>query len=508
MKSPISSFRWDYTQSRREGLFFLILPLLFALLLPALFWSDPTSFTYDSLNGDQSVDHLMRGTLFLGIIGGFVALFHFSPFYWFTKVSSEEREEMAVAFLFAIGYTNLLFGFIDSFIGFILFFLLGWLLTAIRRMREGYRPQISYGGLIVVIALFILYALASVFFSSDPQESGSYWQRLVWLLVIPLTSSLYPFSRNTIRLFTRFSLAIGYCYMLLVFLLYLQVAYASDTPMLEFLTFDKGYFITDEGVKTSPHFLLKSFGVSHYTYLIFALSVPLLHSLIEDVSLSRIICYSVALLLLAFVLQSKLWIITLPLVLTLAMLLRFPLRRRQLVLAGSLLGVAFLMIGYANRERIVEKALQPDERVRFLEVAYNRAGEKPWFGHGLGSAERLLVEEGISGVPHFHNAFIQVYMELGVVGLCLQLGILLSAFALAIRGRKRVSLAILIALLALMCTDDLVYDTKLLFLSQIPLALYFFTQKEATINVRLLTAIKKDDEKLRKRTSHHLKTNK
>jgi len=76
-------------------------------------------------------------------------------------------------------------------------------------------------------------------------------------------------------------------------------------------------------------------------------------------------------------------------------------------------------------------------RVRLWMNAGDYILEKPFFGWGPGSASALI--EGISGLPdfpHFHNLYLQLLVEIGVVG-CLILAGLLGSLVLAVMRASR-----------------------------------------------------------------------
>lgn len=119
--------------------------------------------------------------------------FHYSPLPLLFSADKEKRIELLVAVAFTLGFANLLFGFITSFIGQLLFFVIGLLIQAIHEIAQKKRPQFSPRVLLLAITFFC--ATSHSLYSSLPIEP-----LLLVHLVCLYGYSLFLFSFPSIHL--------------------------------------------------------------------------------------------------------------------------------------------------------------------------------------------------------------------------------------------------------------------------------------------------------------------
>ena len=106
-------------------------------------------------------------------------------------------------------------------------------------------------------------------------------------------------------------------------------------------------------------------------------------------------------------------------------------------------------------------------REKYWRAAWDSFAEKPLFGHGAGSSQRLISQRFGNTTGHPHNDYLRLLHDFGLVGTALWAGGIGSVMLALARGRQRsrqyqavtrcAGLA-LFALLATMLTDNtLVY---------------------------------------------------
>jgi O-antigen ligase len=119
-------------------------------------------------------------------------------------------------------------------------------------------------------------------------------------------------------------------------------------------------------------------------------------------------------------------------------------RRERLAMLRRLAAIAFLAFAVAFAASLAERyernllhetgvpaGLEHDLRPKLWQVAWERFQDAPWLGHGFGrevlAASFLPVTPPNVGHPklrHAHNAFIDMALEVGAIGLVLFLGLL------------------------------------------------------------------------------------
>lgn len=79
------------------------------------------------------------------------------------------------------------------------------------------------------------------------------------------------------------------------------------------------------------------------------------------------------------------------------------------------------------------------KRYRMWELGIEKIAERPWFGHGAGTARDYLHEAQapIQGYNHFHNIFIHLLVSFGVIGLVLVMGVFIILFVAVAHSWRR-----------------------------------------------------------------------
>lgn len=425
---------------RKESAFFIVYPLLVLLLYPAIRWCEPDTFSINLIENSTSVYPLLRSTLFIILIGVFLLFFHYFPFKGSEKIGKIPLLDLLATLFFTIGYSNLLFGFIPSLIGYILFFIIGILILLVKNIAQKRKPLFTPRGIIILLAIFIGYASLSLLWSNSPNLGEKILRNWVWLFIIPFLFSIYPPSSLSISLFFRLALRIGYIYIVALFFIYAQTCLSIDAPLDVAFTFNKGYLLDHNGFGHHPALLLLFFGNQHYTILVLLLLTPYLLALLKGKSFSSLLLYGIGLMLYVFILQSRAWILLTPALIGITLLLRWV----QNNIKWVLLSLAF--VGIVSLFPISKKLGFFNDQLRkeAINIALNHLEEKIIFGHGIGSSRAILESDG-SPLLHFHNSYLTIYYELGIMGIAILFAILIL---LCIEAKRKENYLVLLLLLS------------------------------------------------------------
>jgi len=113
----------------------------------------------------------------------------------------------------------------------------------------------------------------------------------------------------------------------------------------------------------------------------------------------------------------------------------FKWKPKTTLLGLSAIAVLLVAIPY-GRER-VRQSLSPTNwssgRIELWNVAFDRAVDKPMIGHGIGSFKSIItrdIRESLpdKGVGDWHNQYIQIFMENGIVGILLLCWLMVELF--------------------------------------------------------------------------------
>lgn len=350
----------------------------------------------------------------------------------------------ASALCWSAGFANLLFGFIGSYIGIWLFFVLGFSFQATHYIRKGIKPSFSPQLFVGACVAYVLYEALTLLWTDNFLKSQDYFRRELWLAIVPLIALAYPPKREAVAVFMEYALRITFVYIAGIVVLYVWVCGAAGEPLTACLTFNKGYFAWPEG-DVSPHFLMNVFGWNHYTYLGFIFTAPFLFFSFRDryPAGQSSVLFLVGLGMFSFfmIFQSRVSLLFFLFVVTMLLSLRLLRNNFWKAFGSTLLLAAFgatILLAIAP-----EKAMffMDEHRRNLVSVAATYALDRPFSGFGLGSSERLISPfmQGYKA-GHFHNQWIQSYLEGGILSVLLITLVPLSYLWSAARRRNRAAL--------------------------------------------------------------------
>lgn len=187
------------------------------------------------------------------------------------------------------------------------------------------------------------------------------------------------------------------------------------------------------------------------------------------------------LIMLALVIMTQsrgLWVALLAALMAMALLRG---ERTTWIVTGLLLFVA--AIGFLQfREVILERGLS--YRPEIFHASLDMILQRPWFGLGLGGGYELQLASVEEPMPHSHNLFAHVAIELGLIGLLFWLAVWCCLLNVAWAHREIALGRALLAVL-LFCTVAQLFDGGQLWES--PRADWFFTWLPVGLGLFLLT---------------------
>lgn len=391
-----------------------------------------------------------------------------------TGAKLDYRHHFAPLLCFGLGYANLLLGVVTSYLGLVTPFLLGILIDN-RWRRKGdllqtLRARPLYP-LVLCVALYVLYTLiVAVGWSTDRGLAFSYWDKEIWLLIIPLCFFIYSgASQRLMQSFWLSALRIGWIYIVtfLVFFYALLISCGSS-PFIT-LTLNK-YYLGEAGFVVSSSHMLMPFTFTHYTYLGVFLLTPIVMTIRSSRRSLRLQaeCLLLGVILYACALQARYLLLMTLLLVVYAVVchlldwIKVTRRQPHLVVTYLMLaGASLFTIVYTTSPNLVEGYLGGGIRNDLLQMSYQALREVPvWIGGGLDYVYRLLLPlpintEQESFIIHFHNQYMQSLVQSGIIGLLLWISILGSMLWTARRQRNK-ALVVLTSLWIILCNVDLV----------------------------------------------------
>lgn len=345
----------------------------------------------------------------------------------------------AVMLLWAMGYANLLIGFFNSLLGTCLFFLFGFILHGYSQARKGIKPSFSPRLFIMATILYVAYEALTLCWSPHLARSEEYFRRELWLAVVPIALFCYPPERQLVRGFMEYALRITMLYLSSVLLLYLWLCSANGISSFACFTLSKLYLPLPWG-KSSPVTLLSLFGWQHYTYLCVIFTMPFLYyaarTPLRSARGAVLILLYVEMLAFTIIMQSRicmLFLCALGVVLLIKASTRLSVFK---VVVGGLIVACLVALVLAIAFPDLLGYFTDEHRRALLRIGKSYIGEHPWRGFGLASSEELIrpFMQGYNA-GHFHNQWMQSYLEGGIVSAVLITIVPLSYIAIALRRR-------------------------------------------------------------------------
>lgn len=449
--------------TQHNASFFLTLPLLLLVGAVVVYLCAPQLF---ELNGEGEVMKIIapfRLPLHILLIAGAGCLLLFTT----SAERGEEKQppvrllEKGTILFWSAGYANLLFGTVNSHLGLILCFLVGAILLAIRSWIKGERRWLIPRSFVALTLLYTLYEGATLLWAADVPRAIEYYQREVWMGIIPIMLLAFPPNPSLVRRFVHYALRITYLYLWSVMILYIWICLKVDNSLLSALTLNKFYYVIND-VPLSPNFLLGHFGFWHYTYLGFTFLAPIMYYILnfskeqrvgrEWLTLALIILSTISYFM---ILQSRtmmLFFLFFLSVIGVKTLFKWNYKRTlaTTLVVQLLLGITVLWLIPNTRTFFMDGARQ-----NLWSTACDYLGTNLISGHGIGSSKSLLfpsLGDADYGL-HFHNQILQNLLEGGLISALIMLLIPLSYLYEAARRNNQTALFLGVLLLFIMTID-------------------------------------------------------
>ncbi|MBB6276263.1 O-antigen ligase family protein [Porphyromonas circumdentaria] len=451
-------------------LYFRLLPLLFGIggvLLPLL---SPHLFEKEIALDRLDITHFaLPFWIFISLAGALILYQFLAEVQAKTEKRAHLNEEGTLLF-WSLGYANLLFGVINSHLGILFFFILGAITNCIPYFRNGFKGLLRPKLFLIATTAYVAYEALTLLWSDNALQSLTYWQKEIWIAIVPLLMCIAPPSGYTVRRFMKYALQISYLYLLSQLLIYGWTCLSIENPLWAAFSFNKAYF-TISGEAMFPGFLLSLLGFDHYTYLGFVFLAPILYFLTEHILKSSnrhsweiISLVSLAAISYSFIHQSR----TLMLFYLFIALIVIVRKKNgwgyKRVVASSIVGLGVILGVLLYFYPHLLHFFVDTHRLELLRVARNYLGDNLLNGYGLGSSENLIYPffNGAKHTAHFHNQFIQSLLEGGVVSGLLVALIPISYGIESYRQKNGASLFLILLFSLIMVIDLVVFLTEYL----------------------------------------------
>ena len=389
-----------------------------------------------------------------------------------TGAKLDYRHHFAPLLCFGLGYANLLLGIVPTYLGLVTPFLLGILIDN-RWRRQGNLLQTlrarSLYPLALCAALYALYtAIVALAWSSSRERALDYWDKEIWLFLVPLCFLIYSGpSQRLLRSFWLGALRIGWIYIVTVLTFFYALLISCGSSPLITLTLSKDY-LHDAGFVISTTHMLMPFTFTHYTYVGIFLLTPIVMTIRSSSRSLRLQaeCLLLGVILYAYALQARYLLLMALLLVAYAVACKLldwvKVTRRQPYLMSYLMlaGAILVSLVYTTSPHLTAGYLEGGIRNELLQMSYQALREIPiWIGGGLDYAYNLLLPlpvniEQESIIVQFHNQYMQMHVQSGIIGLLLWISILGSMLWIA-RRQRNVALVVLTSLWVILCNVDL-----------------------------------------------------
>lgn len=364
----------------------------------------------------------------------------------------------------AVAYAAALTGIAEFLVS---FFALAVIINAIVRYKKNREKPFKRNKLLLIACwLYVLFEAFTLLWTPTLTASWKYFRLELWIGIVAIVGLLSPLSERIVVRIMYYALWIGLLYTFTIVVLYVEACSMMPCSWSACFTFDKLYFPGSLGA-LSPHFIVKVFPHNHYTFLAFLMAIPPIFlgfsSPRKSFPSSRYCLIAASLLsnlLYSFILQSRLGMILFPvLIVCLGIKLFWPYRSNRVLQIFALsLGALVGVVGVF----FLKSFFLDGQRLQYVEIANNLINKTSfWSGQGLGTAHSFL-HSVVSEEPiqHFHNQYVQCFVEGGILSLLLLLNIIgVYAFS-AVRQRKREAVVAILAFALLLSVDLFVYISE------------------------------------------------
>lgn len=294
----------------------------------------------------------------------------------------------------------------------------------------------------IPIVVFLIAGIVSAYLSSYPRQSTQALLLLSSSVVMFFATTQLAYSRKNVERFVLYFAALAG---VVVVLGILQYFLAEQLPVEVFLSDDRRIGST----LGNPAFL--------GGFVVLLLPLALSQALSEEVKTHRrkaMGLLAALLVCLLFLSMSRSSIVAGILSVVLLLALRFGFSNRKLLwgLAGVVIACVLAITVVPQLGQRFTALFEGGEgstlsrRLYFWKAGYNAAADAPFFGHGIGSYEPVMMRfrspdywlhRSEDVVPHAHNEYLQMAAEMGMVGLLISGIILVMVFRAGWKVRTR-----------------------------------------------------------------------
>ncbi|PVZ12847.1 O-antigen ligase family protein [Porphyromonas loveana] len=323
--------------------------------------------------------------------------------------------------------------------------------------RKFYLPV----GTLVLLLAYYLFQVTGLIGSVEMKDGLHTLKQQLPLLALPLAFCCWRPSSSEWRVFLAVSYRFVLVYLSCIILMCILLTQYYDQSVLSAFSFDKFYLKTPYPTLASSFSMLYWTHFTHPTYIFLGIYAIFIAVAIRQyfyreqvISTVEAIYGLVTLSCFAFIAQSRLAMLLIPLTVMIFFLLRsFLLRRKKrlfLVLFVILVG------GGIVNSLLSHRFFSYGERMQMREVAMQVIQSHPLTGVRLGSMDNILqawIETDVQ-LKHPHNQFLADGMQFGIIGIIFLVLFMVGLIYFAYREKRYVFLLFLLTTLLTMTIES------------------------------------------------------
>lgn len=359
----------------------------------------------------------------------------------------------------------LLVSFVAAAVGQFLGFAIGavWLFSGLAYIygivhKKFYLPA----GIFILLVAYYLFQATGLIGSAETKDALHTLKQRLPLLGLPLALCCWRPTRTEWGVFLSFSFRLVLVYLSCIILVSLLLNQYYDQSILSPFSFDKFYLKTHIPTLATSFCMLHWTHFAHPTYIflgIFAIfmAVAVRQYLYREqtVSTVEIIYGLVALSCFAFITQSRLAMLFIPLSIMFFFLVRaFFLSQKKKLLFASF--VLIIVGGFIFNGLLSHRFFADGERMQMRDIAMEAIDRHPWTGIRLGTMDNILQAQIDTDIllKHPHNQLLADGMQLGIPGMVVLVVFVGGLFYFAYCDRRYDFLLFLPAILLTMAVES------------------------------------------------------
>lgn len=359
----------------------------------------------------------------------------------------------------------LVISFVVAAVGQLLGFAIGaiWLFCGISYVyaiaqKKFYLPV----GILILLVAYYLFQMTGLIGAVETKDALHTLKQRLPLLALPLALCCWRPTRTEWGVFLSFSFRLVLVYLSCIILISLLLTQYFGQSVLSPFSFDKFYLKAHIPMPASSFCMLHWTHFAHPTYIFLGIFAIFMAVAVrqyfyreQTVSTVEMIYGLVALSCFAFITQSRLAMLFIPM----SIMFFFLVRAFFLSQKKKLLFVSFILIivgGFIFNGLLSHRFFADGERMQMRDIAMNAINRHPLTGIRLGTMDNILQAQIDTDIllKHPHNQLLADGMQLGIPGMVVLVVFVGGLFYFAYRDRRYDFLLFLPAILLIMAVES------------------------------------------------------